>query len=119
MPKRTGLSFRDALDLVPDDMPDGAAFALAHEMAGLEYGDGFDELLPKRDPVFNVGKAIRKKIEKFGTLQNNDAYHWQVRRDGRVVADWWPHKNKWRIDGKITHGTPTAFVNALTRHMTV
>lgn len=38
------MSFRDALDLVPDDMPYGAAFALAHEMAGLEYGDGFDEL---------------------------------------------------------------------------
>ena len=32
------------MDLVDDDMPDGAFFALAHEMAGLEYGEGFDEL---------------------------------------------------------------------------
>lgn len=39
------MSFRDALDLVPDDMPDGAAFAMAHEFAGLEYGDGFDEII--------------------------------------------------------------------------
>ena len=39
------LSFREACDLVPDDLPDGAYWAMAHEMAGLEYGDGFAELL--------------------------------------------------------------------------
>lgn len=38
------LSFREALALVPDDLPDGAYFAMAHEMADLEYGDGFSEL---------------------------------------------------------------------------
>ncbi len=37
------MSFRDAMDLVPDDLPDGAFFAMAHEMAGLDYGDGFDD----------------------------------------------------------------------------
>lgn len=36
------LKFRDAFDLVPDDLPDGAFWAMAHEMAGLEYGEGFD-----------------------------------------------------------------------------
>lgn len=38
------MSFRDACDLVPDDLPDGAYWAMAHEIAGLDYGDGFDEL---------------------------------------------------------------------------
>lgn len=38
------MSFRDAMDLVPDDLPDGAFFAMAHEIAGLEYGEGFAEL---------------------------------------------------------------------------
>ena len=37
------MSFRDAVDLVPDDLPDGAFWAMAHEIAGLDYGDGFDE----------------------------------------------------------------------------
>lgn len=39
------MPFRDAMDLVDDDLPDGAYWAMAHEMAGLEYGDGFDELM--------------------------------------------------------------------------
>lgn len=43
MGKRS-MSFRDALDLVPDDLPDGAYWAMAHEMADLDYGDGFAEL---------------------------------------------------------------------------
>ena len=38
------MPFRDAMALVPDDLPDGAYWAMAHEMAGLDYGDGFDEL---------------------------------------------------------------------------
>lgn len=39
------MSFRDAMDLVPDDLPDGAYFAMAHEIAGLDYGEGFYEML--------------------------------------------------------------------------
>jgi hypothetical protein len=38
------MAFSDAMALVPDDLPDGAFFAMAHELAGLEYGDGFAEL---------------------------------------------------------------------------
>lgn len=45
MGRRKGhMSFRDAMELVDDDLPDGAFFAIAHEIAGLDYGDGFDEL---------------------------------------------------------------------------
>lgn len=39
------MSFKEACDLVDDDLPDGAYWAMAHEMAGLDYGDGFDELI--------------------------------------------------------------------------
>ena len=42
--RKLHMSFRDALDLTPDDLPDGAFFAMAHEIAGLEYGEGFAEL---------------------------------------------------------------------------
>lgn len=42
--KKQIMPFKDACDLVPDDMPDGAYWAMAHEIAGLEYGEGFDEL---------------------------------------------------------------------------
>lgn len=44
----SGLSFRDAMELVPDDLPDGAYWAMCHEMAGLDYGDGFDQIGPGR-----------------------------------------------------------------------
>ena len=46
MKKGQRMPFEDALALTPDDLPDGAYWALAHEIAGLEYGDGFDEIAP-------------------------------------------------------------------------
>jgi hypothetical protein len=39
------MSFQEAMDLTDDDLPDGAFFAMSHEIAGLDYGDGFDELV--------------------------------------------------------------------------
>lgn len=42
--RKQKMTFRDAMDLVDDDLPDGAFWAMAHEIAGLDYGDGFDEL---------------------------------------------------------------------------
>ena len=118
MARKQRMSMREAMDLVPDDMPDGAFFAMAHEMAGLESGDGFDELLDTRPaaPVFTVNKGMRKRIEKFGALHNHDAYHWTVRdADGKVVADWWPHKRKWRVGQTSGAGNWQGFVAALSR----
>lgn len=43
------MSFKEAMDLVDDDLPDGAYWAMCHEMAGLEYGDGFDELMEEEE----------------------------------------------------------------------
>lgn len=58
------MSFRDACALVDDDMPDGAYFAMAHEIAGLEYGDGFEELLDegqRHETLFEV--QLRKPFK--------------------------------------------------------
>ena len=38
------MSLQEACDLVPDDLPDGAYWAMAHEIAGAEYGEAWDEL---------------------------------------------------------------------------
>lgn len=43
------MPFKDAMALVDDNLPDGAYWAMAHEMAGLDYGDGFDELASDED----------------------------------------------------------------------
>jgi hypothetical protein len=46
------MSLREAVDLVPDDLPDGAFWAMAHELAGAEYGDVWHELEePKKRTV--------------------------------------------------------------------
>jgi len=42
--RKPRMPFKDAMALVPDDLPDGAYWAMAHEIAGLEYGEGFSEL---------------------------------------------------------------------------
>jgi len=44
--KRQGrvMSLQDACDGIDDDLPDGAYWALAHDICGGEYGDCWDEL---------------------------------------------------------------------------
>ena len=62
---------------------------------------------------FKMTKKVRARLAPFGDLRQCSAYHWQVRRDGKVVADWWPHKNKWRADNTNARGDVSAFVGAL------
>lgn len=38
------MSLQAATEFVPDDLPDGAYWAMAHEIAGGEYGECWDEL---------------------------------------------------------------------------
>lgn len=116
--RRPRMSFESAMALVPDDLPDGAFFAMAHEIAGLEYGDGFAEMGGDQRPgpaAFNCSKKLRAKIETFGTLHQHDTYHWTVRLGKKVIADWWPHKRKWRIAGVIGHGDQQQFLKALAK----
>lgn len=69
------MRFRDAMDLVPDDLPDGAYWAMAHEMAGLEYGDGFDELLAEVDKPFTCGNCGKRFATKGAKRQHRRAKH--------------------------------------------
>lgn len=64
---------------------------------------------------YTVTKANRAKIEAFGELRAYDFYHWQVRKDGKLVAEWWPHKSKFRIGGKMLHGSEGDFARALAK----
>lgn len=68
--RKQTMPFREAMELVDDDLPDGAFFALAHEIAGLEYGEGFYELVddepapsttykPRHLPCAKCGKKFR------------------------------------------------------------
>jgi hypothetical protein len=65
------------------------------------------------ETAYKLTKHWRKKLEAFGTIKANDRFHWQIRRDGKIVADWWPHKNKWRIDDKNHKGDVAAFATML------
>ena len=55
------MSFRDAMGLVPDDLSDGAFWAMAHEIAGLDYGDGFDELAEEELRTVPPARALKTK----------------------------------------------------------
>ena len=38
------MSMKDAMELADDSLPEGAYWQQVHEIAGLEYGEGFEEL---------------------------------------------------------------------------
>lgn len=107
------------------DGEDGPGFPMTgRQAAEYQRATGWRSSSPiadrsREEPIFRVTKALRKKIEAFGALQNYDAYHWQVRKDGKVVADWWPHKRKFRIaPEKASRGDENAFLRALTAQRT-
>lgn len=58
------MSMSDSMDLVDDDMPDGAYWAMVHEMAGLDYGEGFDELVD--EPISKIGPSRKRRLPKDG-----------------------------------------------------
>jgi hypothetical protein len=70
---------------------------------------------PRDKPVFRLTKAWRTALEVFGSVANYDRYHWQIRKDGKVVADWWPHKDKWRIGAVVGRGGEAEFRDALAK----
>lgn len=79
---RRRMAFRDALDLVPDDLPDGAFFAMAHEMAGLDYGEGFDELAMEASPEeLDKREADRKERKRLKARRR------RARRKARRLAE--------------------------------
>lgn len=68
---RRKMSLQSACDLVPDDLPDGAFFAMAHEIAGADYGSAWDEL--ESSPTYKpfTFRTIKCRVchQKFATNQ--------------------------------------------------
>lgn len=100
--------------------PMTAAEARAYDRAGLSRRPRRPREPGPRAPYtgdtrYTVTKTNRAKIEAFGELRAYDFYHWQVRKDGKLLADWWPHKSKFRIGGKMLHGNEGDFVRALAK----
>jgi hypothetical protein len=57
----SGMSFEDAMELAETmDLPDGAFWAMSHELAGLEYGDGF-ALLPRTQKPKSPKRLSKKR----------------------------------------------------------
>lgn len=77
MPKpNQRMSFRDAMALVDDDLPDGAFFAMAHEMAGLEYGDGFAELVDEDERAAKAQKIECPACKRLCRGLQGFSAHW-------------------------------------------
>lgn len=75
------MSLEDACALVPDDLPDGAYWAMAHEIAGANFGEVWDELKSspthkpfkaKAEKTFKCGQCSRK-FESLGTMKQHEA----------------------------------------------
>lgn len=79
------MSLQDACDIVPDDLPDGAYWAMAHEIAGAEFGDAWDEL----DADFLDVVSAKPKVmcnqcaRKFYTVQQRDQHVAQMIKNGK------------------------------------
>jgi hypothetical protein len=83
MGKRT-MSLQDACDLVPDDLPDGAFWAMAHDIAGAEYGEAWGELtarpthrscLPPAEKNLPCPACDRKFSSEDARRQHTEAAH--------------------------------------------
>lgn len=54
------MSFDDAMQMAECmDLPDGAFWAMSHELAGLDYGDGFPVIAPKRRKAPNSRRRAK------------------------------------------------------------
>lgn len=95
------------------DGADGPGFPMTYDEA-----QRFKGMWREPPPAFKMTKKLRARLAPFGELRQCSTYHWQVRRDGKVVADWWPHKNKWRMGNENARGDASAFVGALRKAAT-
>lgn len=73
MPKRR-MSLHDAMDFVPDDLPDGAYFAMLHEVAGAEYGEAWGELESDLIPEVPRPHKCPKCRGRFKMPQHRDQH---------------------------------------------
>lgn len=64
--RKQTMPFRDAMALADDDLSDGAFWAMAHEIAGLEYGEGFSELVDDEPATVRTYKPRSLPCAKCG-----------------------------------------------------
>ena len=64
MGKKNRISFREAMEIADDDLPDGAYWAMCHEIAGLDYGDGFAELAAEDKRPIKKRKRCKKAKDR-------------------------------------------------------
>jgi len=98
--KQPAMSFNDAMDLADTmDLPDGAFWAMAHDLADLEYGEGFDQLAGGPPPA-NLRRDYHsdfKSLEKAGfAIQQFSDHHFRINE----ICDWWPSSHKYNIQEK-------------------
>lgn len=99
MTKRPKMRFEDAMEIAEGmDLPDGAFWAMAHEIAGLEYGDGFDELFsddrephpqpqtPAKPKIYACSECKRKFTTKGGRKQHRRDRHPEVIAAARAAT---------------------------------
>ena len=88
------MSLQEACDLVPDDLPDGAYWAMAHELAGAEIGDAWDELTsspthkpfkPKEEKTINCPQCKRLFSSKE-TLMQHEASMFRNGTHSRILT---------------------------------
>ena len=75
-----------AIEFVPDDLPDGAFWAMAHEIAGADYGEAWGEINQK-PKFFREKEKLARMIEcpycskKFVTQDDRRQHITQLRRN--------------------------------------
>lgn len=86
MTTKRGLSLKEACELVDDDLPDGAFWAMAHDIAGAEYGEAWGEMdgdKPRRRgrPASTTCPTCGKEFERNAYMrQHHAAKHPNVKR---------------------------------------
>ena len=85
--KQQGMSFADAMDLADSmGLPDGAFWAMSHELAGLEYGEGFDQIAAGTEAKVPAPPSSRRGCDKCQrTFGSKDSLR-QHKRDRHGMA---------------------------------
>lgn len=69
------MSLDEACEMVPDDLPDGAYWAMAHDIAGADYGEVWhelDEVKPKKSKNHKC-PTCNKRFEKDDYMRQHKA----------------------------------------------
>ena len=91
------MSLQDACDLVPDDLPDGAYWAMAHEISGADYGEAWDELEssltynPFKKKVKNKDRTLQcpqcsKKFDNVNRVMQHEASMFKIGKHKRILT---------------------------------